>query len=206
MFIENSAAPACSFFLSAQRVQMQKNVMFISQTTCTQLFSLAQLQFPKSIMIFFSSASIFVYLILAQMAVAFHDSLGFLVAPRARACFFEDFRSADSTSPETRIVDVFVQSGGKANLKLQVGIDMVMFALQNWELKFLSRFVQIFGPLSSSEVDEVWLQHPVKVYSPIDCLMPMALLFRRRACATGAVRWFLSDRGAGDRQPDHGPR
>jgi hypothetical protein len=87
-------------------------------------------------MIFLISTSIFINLVIAQLAAAFHDSLGFLVAPRARACFFEDFLpppaalAADRGPPETRVVDVFVQSGGKANLKLQVVV-LSLFAHVN---------------------------------------------------------------------------
>lgn len=69
------------------------------------------------------------FLAIQPAALAFHDSLGFLLAPRARACFFEPFAQPQQPQmqPETKIVDVFVQSGGKANLKLQVDLYKVLF-------------------------------------------------------------------------------
>lgn len=47
---------------------------------------------------------------------AFHDSLNFIIPPSSRQCFFEDF---GATTP-VKTIDTFVQSGGKANMKLQI--------------------------------------------------------------------------------------
>jgi hypothetical protein len=45
-----------------------------------------------------------------------HDSLNFLLAPRTRQCFYEDF---DSNSP-AKTLEAFVQSGGDLDVKVVV--------------------------------------------------------------------------------------
>ncbi len=54
--------------------------------------------------------------LLAACVHAFHDSLNFIIPPRARSCFFEDFEGPGLP----KIIDVFVQSGGKSDMVLQV--------------------------------------------------------------------------------------
>jgi hypothetical protein len=61
---------------------------------------------------------LFSVLLLAALAPAqsFHDSLNFIVAPRAKQCFYEDFPDTGAT----KTIDVFVQSGGKNAIELEV--------------------------------------------------------------------------------------
>ena len=61
--------------------------------------------------------NLLIVLLLCGPVTAFHDSLNFIVAPRARQCFYEDF--ADSRSVKT--IDLFVQSGGKNAIEIEVG-------------------------------------------------------------------------------------
>ena len=56
---------------------------------------------------------------------AFHDSLNFIIPPSSRQCFFEDF----GASTPVKTIDTFVQSGGKANMKLQARIFRLRCAL-----------------------------------------------------------------------------
>ena len=44
----------------------------------------------------------------------FHDSLNFVLPPKTRQCFYENF---EPTSP-TRTIEAFVQSGGNADVWL----------------------------------------------------------------------------------------
>ena len=63
---------------------------------------------------------IFVFLIFMSSYIGFissvHDSLNFILPPRVRECFFEDF---DKNSP-TRTIEAFVQSGGNLDIILSV--------------------------------------------------------------------------------------
>lgn len=51
-----------------------------------------------------------------SIAVAFHDSLNFVLQPKTRECFYENF---DSNSP-SRTIEAFVQSGGNADVLLTI--------------------------------------------------------------------------------------
>jgi hypothetical protein len=61
---------------------------------------------------------LFAVLLLAALAPAqsFHDSLNFIVGPRAKQCFYEDF--IDISAAKT--IDVFVQSGGKSAIEMEI--------------------------------------------------------------------------------------
>jgi len=50
------------------------------------------------------------------IATAFHDSLNFVLQPKTRQCFYENF---DSNSP-SRTIEAFVQSGGNADVLLTI--------------------------------------------------------------------------------------
>lgn len=64
-----------------------------------------------------SSSSLFLFVVLlVNIANAFHDSLNFVLAPKTRQCFFENF---EATSP-TRTIEAFVQSGGNADVWLTI--------------------------------------------------------------------------------------
>lgn len=47
---------------------------------------------------------------------AVHDSLNFILSPKSRQCFYEDF---DSNSP-AKTLEAFVQSGGNLDVKVIV--------------------------------------------------------------------------------------
>ena len=65
----------------------------------------------------YSLEKTFIYLlVLANVINAFHDSLNFVLQPKARQCFYENF---DSSSP-TRTLEAFVQSGGNADVLLTI--------------------------------------------------------------------------------------
>ena len=64
-----------------------------------------------------SSSSLFLLIVLlVNNSNAFHDSLNFVLAPKTRQCFFENF---EATSP-TRTIEAFVQSGGNADVWLTI--------------------------------------------------------------------------------------
>ena len=62
------------------------------------------------------SSLLLLAVLLVNISNAFHDSLNFVLAPRTRQCFFENF---EATSP-TRTIEAFVQSGGNADVWLTI--------------------------------------------------------------------------------------
>lgn len=83
-------------------------------------------------------------------AAAFHDSLNFIVAPRAKQCFYEDF----SDSGIVQTIDIFVQSGGKNAIEMEVRVVLATSALA--EHYIISGIVrQISGPLTVDHVRQV---------------------------------------------------
>lgn len=63
-----------------------------------------------------NSSLILFVILLANSSNAFHDSLNFVLAPKTRQCFYENF---EATSP-TRTIEAFVQSGGNADVWLTI--------------------------------------------------------------------------------------
>lgn len=55
-------------------------------------------------------------LYMSYQIIAVHDSLNFILKPRSRQCFYEDF---DKNSP-ARTLEAFVQSGGNLDVKVVV--------------------------------------------------------------------------------------
>ena len=47
---------------------------------------------------------------------AVHDNLNFVLEPKTKQCFFEDFEP----DPETRLIEVFVEAGGTLDIVLQL--------------------------------------------------------------------------------------
>lgn len=59
---------------------------------------------------------VFLVLVSVSISSAFHDSLNFVLQPKSRECFYENF---DSNSP-SRTIEAFVQSGGNADVVLTI--------------------------------------------------------------------------------------
>ncbi len=59
---------------------------------------------------------ILAFLLALHISNAFHDSLNFVLPPKTRQCFYENFE----TSSPSRTVEAFVQSGGNADVLLTI--------------------------------------------------------------------------------------
>ncbi len=55
-------------------------------------------------------------IVLIVLTQSVHDSLNFILSPKSRQCFYEDF---DSNSP-AKTLEAFVQSGGNLDVKVIV--------------------------------------------------------------------------------------
>lgn len=68
--------------------------------------------------------AVFLFIALLESAASFHDSLNFIVPPRATQCFYEDFADAETV----KTIDIFVQSGGKNAIEMEVTC-LILFEL-----------------------------------------------------------------------------
>jgi hypothetical protein len=65
--------------------------------------------------VLYSCSALYVLLVVKNADCLRHDSLTVVIPPRQRTCFYEDFEKNDK-----KVLDVFVQKGGKLDINVQV--------------------------------------------------------------------------------------